>query len=98
MGIGREVIVANTPALPKDDLTDGAGLAVSIGEDAFKRSPVRVAHALTWRQPDTVVGTNGHHVLQMQLLQFSDKIAAFPIQAIGQHHLKLKTPTAAILG
>jgi len=93
--IGREVVVTNPSTLSKDDLADVTGLAVSIGEDAFKRSPVRVAHALAWWQPDAMLGADRHYVLEMQFFQFADKIAAFAIQAIGQHHLKTKAEVAA---
>jgi hypothetical protein len=60
--IGREVVVANTPALSKDDLADKTSVLFPIGEDAFKRSPVGVPHALTWWQPDAMIGADRHHV------------------------------------
>jgi hypothetical protein len=90
--IGRKMGGANPAALTKDKLTDIPGVVIPIGEDALKRSPVRVAHALAWRQPDTVVGPNRHHVPQMQLLQFADQSAAFSIEALCQHDLKMKVP------
>src|SRR5512142_484240 len=68
-----------------------------IGEDAFKRTPVGVPDALTWRQPDAMIGADRHHVLQMQLLQCTDKITAFSIQAIGQYDLKMKIPLLQFL-
>ncbi len=45
LGIGREMIITNMPGLPKDDFTDVAGVVIPIGEDAFLRPPVCVAHA-----------------------------------------------------
>ena len=67
-------------------------MAVSSGEDAFKGPPLRVAHALAWWHPDAVVGTKRHTILQMQLVQFADKIAAVSLQAIGQHDLETQAP------
>ena len=92
------MIVANTPALAKDDLANGAGLALSIGEDPFKRAPVRVAYPLAWWQPDAVIGTNGHDKLEMQFFQFTDKLAAFAIQASLVAPPQTESPTAAIPG
>ncbi len=90
VGIGREVVDA--PALPKDDLADVPRVLLPVGEDAFKRSPVGVADALVWRQPDAMIGTNRYHVREMQLLQFADKITALPVQAVCQHHAEAESP------
>ena len=42
LGIGREVVIANVPALPKNDLAEITSLLLPIGEDAFKRPSVGV--------------------------------------------------------
>lgn len=47
-GIGGEVVVANPPALPKDDLPNITGLVFPIGEGALKGASVGVAYALAW--------------------------------------------------
>ena len=95
--IGREVVVADVPALPKDHLADEARVLLPIGEDPFKQPPVGVADALTWRQPDAMIGTDCHHILEMQLLQFADKIAALPIQAVCQYDLEAEAPVLQLL-
>jgi hypothetical protein len=40
--IGREVVLANAPALPKDDLADVTSVLLAIGEDSFKRPSVGI--------------------------------------------------------
>jgi hypothetical protein len=44
-----------------------------------------------------MIGADRHDVLQMHLLQFTDKIAALPIQAICQHDLEAKSPLVQLL-
>ena len=48
LGISGEVIEANPSALPKDDLSNITGLLLPVGEDPFKRTPVRITHPLSW--------------------------------------------------
>lgn len=47
--VSREQIKADTSPLPKDDLLNIAGLLLIIGEDPFKRTPVRVTDPLPFR-------------------------------------------------
>ena len=44
-----------------------------------------------------MIGTDCHHVLQMQLLQLADKIAALPIQAVCQYDLEAEAPVLQLL-
>src|SRR6266566_7414571 len=44
-----------------------------------------------------MIGADRHYVLQMQLLQFTDKIAALPRQAVCQHNLEAKAPLVQLL-
>lgn len=86
------------PALPKDEFADVTGLVISLGEDAFKRSPVGRADALAWRQPDSLIGTDRHHVPQMQLLLLADKIVTLPIPSCLLAPHSLQKPTSATPG
>jgi hypothetical protein len=95
--VGREVVVANVPALPKDEFSDKTRALLPVGEDPFKRPPIGVADALAWRQPDAVVGADRYHIPEMQLLQFTDKVTALSIQAVCQYDLETEAPVLQLL-
>ncbi len=67
-GIGGEHVLAGAPALAKDARADETPFGRPIGEDAREGAPARLAHALTGKRPDHVVGADRHHVGPAQVM------------------------------
>jgi hypothetical protein len=83
--VGGDHKVARGGTLAEDELADEALLGAAVSEDPQKGASPRLAHALTGKRPDDVVGADGEHVLQAQAMQGKCEVPTLAIQAVGQH-------------
>jgi hypothetical protein len=79
-------------SLAIDDFANPSRFGFPIGEGSIKLLPCRLANPLVCRHPDAMILPNGDHKPQLQLTQGLDKVGAFALQAVSQHHLNVKAP------